>query len=47
MGVAVRTKEIESARPEMVALAKALDDALKALRTMRRRTDRAALPQAS
>src|SRR5262249_2035215 len=34
MGVAVRTKEIEQRRPEMVALAKALGDALKALRTM-------------
>jgi NitT/TauT family transport system substrate-binding protein len=34
MGVAVRTKEFEQRRPEMVALAKALGDALKALRTM-------------
>src|SRR5215472_5116748 len=35
MGVAVRTKEIEQRRPEMVALAQALGDALKALQTMR------------
>jgi NitT/TauT family transport system substrate-binding protein len=34
MGVAVRTKEIERRRPEMVALAAALGDALKALRAM-------------
>jgi NitT/TauT family transport system substrate-binding protein len=34
MGVAVRTKEFEQRRPEMVALAKALGDALKALQTM-------------
>ena len=34
MGVAVRTKEIEQRRPEMVALTKALADALKALRGM-------------
>jgi NitT/TauT family transport system substrate-binding protein len=34
MGVAVRTKEIEQRRPEMVALTKALADALKALQTM-------------
>src|SRR5215510_14109815 len=34
MGVAVRTKEIEQRRPEMVTLAKALSDALKALHTM-------------
>jgi NitT/TauT family transport system substrate-binding protein len=34
MGVAVRTKEFEQRRPEMVALAKALSDALKALQTM-------------
>src|SRR3977135_580826 len=34
MGVAVRAKEIEQRRPEMVALAKALADALKALRQM-------------
>ncbi|MBI3516517.1 MAG: ABC transporter substrate-binding protein, partial [Proteobacteria bacterium] len=34
MGVAVRAKEFEQRRPEMVALAGALADALKALRTM-------------
>jgi NitT/TauT family transport system substrate-binding protein len=34
MGVAVRTKEIEQRRPEMVELTKALTDALKALRGM-------------
>jgi NitT/TauT family transport system substrate-binding protein len=34
MGVAVRAKEFEQRRPEMVALAKALGDALKALQTM-------------
>ena len=34
MGVAVRTKEIEQRRPEMIALAKALADALKALPAM-------------
>jgi NitT/TauT family transport system substrate-binding protein len=34
MGVAVRAKEIEQRRPEMVALTKALADALKTLRTM-------------
>jgi NitT/TauT family transport system substrate-binding protein len=34
MGVAVRAKEIERRRPEMVALARALADALKALRGM-------------
>jgi len=34
MGVAVRTKEFEQRRTEMVALAKALGDALKALQTM-------------
>src|SRR5215813_12833382 len=34
MGVAVRAKEIEQRRPEMVALTKALTDALKALRAM-------------
>src|SRR5688572_5338697 len=31
MGVAVRTKEIEQRKPEMIALGKALSDALKAL----------------
>jgi NitT/TauT family transport system substrate-binding protein len=34
MGVSVRAKEFEQRRPEMVALAKALSDALKALQTM-------------
>jgi NitT/TauT family transport system substrate-binding protein len=34
MGVAARTKEFEQRRPEMIALAKALGDALKALQTM-------------
>jgi len=34
MGVAVRAKEIEQRRPEMVALTKALSDALKALPAM-------------
>jgi NitT/TauT family transport system substrate-binding protein len=34
MGVAVRAKEVEQRRPEMVALTKALADALKALRQM-------------
>lgn len=34
MGVAARAKEIEQRRPEMVALTKALGDALKALRGM-------------
>ena len=34
MGVAVRAKEIEARRAEMVALTQALADALKALRTM-------------
>jgi NitT/TauT family transport system substrate-binding protein len=34
MGVAVRAKEIEQRRPEMVALAKALADALAALHAM-------------
>jgi NitT/TauT family transport system substrate-binding protein len=34
MGVAVRTKEIEQRRPDMIALAKALGDALKALHQM-------------
>jgi len=34
MGVAVRTKEFEQRRPEMVALAKALGDTLKALQSM-------------
>jgi NitT/TauT family transport system substrate-binding protein len=34
MGVSVRTKEIEQRKPEMVALTRALADALKALRGM-------------
>ena len=34
MGVAVRGKEIEQRKPEMIALTKALGEALKALRTM-------------
>jgi sulfonate transport system substrate-binding protein len=34
MGVAVRAKEIEQRRPEMVALTKALADALKGMRQM-------------
>jgi NitT/TauT family transport system substrate-binding protein len=34
MGVAVRTKEIAQRRPEMIALTKALADALKALTTL-------------
>jgi len=34
MGVAVRTKEIAQRKPEMIALTKALADALKALRKM-------------
>jgi NitT/TauT family transport system substrate-binding protein len=34
MGVAVRGKEFEQRRPEMVELTRALTDALKAMRTM-------------
>ena len=34
MGVSVRAREIEQRRPEMIALTRALADALKALRTM-------------
>jgi len=34
MGVAVRGKELEQRRPEMVELTRALTDALKAMRTM-------------
>ena len=45
MGVAVRTKEIERRRPEMVALAAALGDALKALRAMTGDQLSAALPK--
>ena len=45
MGVAVRAKEIEQRRPEMVALTKALTDALKALRGMTGEQLVAALPK--
>jgi len=45
MGVAVRAKEIERRRPEMVALAAALGDALKALRAMTGDQLSAALPK--
>jgi NitT/TauT family transport system substrate-binding protein len=45
MGVAVRAKEIEPRRPEMVALAAALGDALKALRAMTGDQLSAALPK--
>src|SRR6267154_1538499 len=45
MGVAVRAKEIEQRRPEMVALTKALSDALKALRGMTGEQLVAALPK--
>ncbi len=45
MGVAVRTKEIEQRRPEMVALTRALADALKALRGMTGDQLTAALPK--
>jgi len=45
MGVAVRTKEIEQRRLEMVALTKALADALKALRGMTGEQLVAALPK--
>jgi len=45
MGVAVRVKEIEQRRPEMVALTKALADALKALRGMTGEQLMAALPK--
>src|SRR6516165_401624 len=45
MGLAVRTKEIEGRRPEMVALAAALADALKALRAMTGDQLSAALPK--
>jgi NitT/TauT family transport system substrate-binding protein len=34
MGVAVRAKEIEQRKPEMIALTKALDDALKSVQTL-------------
>jgi sulfonate transport system substrate-binding protein len=45
MGVAVRAKEIEQRRPEMVSLTKALADALKALRGMTGEQLVAALPK--
>jgi NitT/TauT family transport system substrate-binding protein len=45
MGVAVRAKEIERRRPEMVALTKALADALKALRGMTGEQLSAAFPK--
>src|SRR5215217_8329551 len=45
MGVAVRTKEFEQRRPEMLALAKALGDALRGLRTMSGDQMIAALPK--
>jgi sulfonate transport system substrate-binding protein len=45
MGVAVRAKEIEARRPEMVALAKALGDALRGLRTMPQTEIVSALPR--
>src|SRR5437764_4557261 len=45
MGVAVRAKEIEQRRPEMVELTKALADALKALRGMTGDQLTAALPK--
>ena len=44
MGVAVRANEIEARKPEMVALAKGLSDALKALRTASADEIVAALP---
>jgi len=44
MGVAVRAKEIEARKPEMVALAKGLSDGLKALRTASADEIVAALP---
>src|ERR1700704_2449477 len=45
MGVAVRGKEIEQRKPEMVELARALADALKALHTMTGEQLIAALPK--
>src|SRR5437764_6135893 len=45
MGVAVRSDEIERRRPEMVALTKALADALKGLRGMSGEQMAAALPK--
>jgi len=46
MGVAVRTKEIEARKPEMVALTKALSDSLQALRKMTGEELIGALPKA-
>jgi len=45
MGVAVRAKEFEPRRPEMVELTRALTDALKAMRTMSGDQLVAALPR--
>ena len=45
MGVAVRADEVEQRRPEMVALAKSLADALKGLRAMTGDQMAAALPK--
>jgi NitT/TauT family transport system substrate-binding protein len=45
MGVAVRGKEVEQRRSEMVALTAALADSLKALRTMNGQQLTAALPK--
>jgi NitT/TauT family transport system substrate-binding protein len=45
MGVAVRAKEIEQRRPEMIALTRALTDALKTLRGMTGEQLSAALPK--
>jgi NitT/TauT family transport system substrate-binding protein len=45
MGVAVRAKEIERRKPEMIALTKALGEALKALRAMTGDQLSAALPK--
>jgi NitT/TauT family transport system substrate-binding protein len=45
MGVAVRAKEIEQRRPEMIALTKALTDALHALRQMTGEQLSAAFPK--
>src|SRR5258705_11008533 len=45
MGVAVRAREIEQRRPEMVALSQALADALKVLRGMTGAQLSAALPR--
>ena len=45
MGVAVRAKEIEQRRPEMVAMTKALADALKRLRVMSGAQLSAAIPK--